>query len=106
MKSVGTEFEKTPELAGRCGRPEREFLHEGCFFGGYEGFKSFIKGGEVGVAGDRVEGSVVAVVTLVFPDVNFDGQQRKVGLLIEKYQKYHSLRPLFSSFLPGGRGSP
>lgn len=30
----------------------------------------FVEGGEVGVAGDGVEGGVVAVVALIFPDVD------------------------------------
>jgi hypothetical protein len=31
-----------------------------------------VEGGEFGVVGDAVEGGVVAVVTLVFPDVDYD----------------------------------
>jgi hypothetical protein len=31
-----------------------------------------VKGGEFGVVGDAVEGGVVAVVALVFPDVDYD----------------------------------
>lgn len=39
---------------------------------GYEGFEFAVEGGEVGVGGDGVEGGVVAVVALVFPDVDLD----------------------------------
>lgn len=106
VKSVGPQFEKAPESAWRCGGPEGEFLHEGCLFGGYEGFKRFVEGGEVRMAGDGVEGGMVAVVALVFPDVDFDCQQRYVRQPIDAYQRCHSLRLLFSSFLPDGHGSP
>ena len=106
VKSVGAEFEEAAELSGRCGGPEGEFLHERGFFGGDEGFKLAVESGEVRVTGDGVEGGVVAVITLVFPDVDFDCKYRYVRRFIEAYQRYHSLPLLFSSFLPGGHGSP
>lgn len=70
MEGVGAKFKDAAELAGSCGGPEGEFLHEGCSFGGYEGFQLLVKGGEVGVRGDGVEGVMVTVVPLIFPDVN------------------------------------
>ena len=35
-----------------------------------EGFEMFVEGGEVWMRGDRVERGMVALVTLVFPDVD------------------------------------
>lgn len=69
-------------MAGRCGGPEGKFLHEGGFFGCDERFESLVEGGEVRMVGDGVEGGVVAAVALVFPDVDFGGQQRLVGGLV------------------------
>lgn len=70
MEGVGAEFEDAAELARAGGGPEGEFLHERGAFGGYEGFEFLVEGGEVGVVGDAVERVVVAVVALVFPDMN------------------------------------
>ena len=69
VQSVGTKFEDAAELAGSGGGPERELLHEGGAFGGYELFKFVVKFGKVGVRGDGVERVVVAVIALIFPDV-------------------------------------
>lgn len=70
MQGVGAEFEDAAELAGGGGGPEGEFLHERGAFGFDEGFEFLVEGGEVGVVGDAVEGVVVPVIALVFPDVN------------------------------------
>jgi hypothetical protein len=58
-------------LAGGGGGPEGEFLHEGGAFAVNEGFEFLVEGGEIGVVVDGVEGIVVAVITLVFPDVDY-----------------------------------
>jgi hypothetical protein len=71
MQSIGAELEEAAELARWCGRPEGEFLHEGDTLGSYEFLEGFVEGGEVGVLGDGVERGVVAVIALVFPDVNW-----------------------------------
>ena len=70
MEGVGAEFEEAAEVARGGGGPEGEFLHEGGFFVGDEGFEFAVEGGEVGVVLDGVEGGVVAVVSLVFPYVD------------------------------------
>jgi hypothetical protein len=71
MEGVGAELEETTETARWGGGPEGEFLHERCLFGVDEGFEMFVEGGEFGVIGDAVEGGMVAVVALVFPDVDY-----------------------------------
>jgi hypothetical protein len=47
-------------------------LHQGGALAIDEGFEFVVEVGEFGVAGDAVEGSVITVVTLVFPDVDYD----------------------------------
>ena len=49
-------------------------MHERGVLGCYEGFEFLVESGEVGVVGNGVEGVVVSVVSLVFPDVDCPGQ--------------------------------
>ena len=72
MQCVGSEFKEAAEFPRRCGGPEGEFLHQRGVFGGDEGFELGVEGGKVGMGGDRVEGGVVTLVALVFPDVDYD----------------------------------
>ena len=67
---IRAEFEEAAELPRGCGGPEGEFLHEGGGAGGYEGFELLFEGGVVWVGGDGMKGGVVAMVALVFPDVD------------------------------------
>jgi hypothetical protein len=46
-------------------------LHEGGALGFDEGLKFLVEGGEFGVVCDAVEGVVVSVIALVFPDMDF-----------------------------------
>lgn len=70
IQCVGAKFEKTAEGTRWCGWPEGELLHQGCLFRSDEFFKMLVEGGEVGMGGNRVKGGVVALVALVFPDVD------------------------------------
>ena len=45
-------------------------MHEGVSLGVYEGLELCVEGGELGVIGDGVQGVVVAVIALVFPDMD------------------------------------
>jgi len=45
-------------------------LHEGGAFAVDEGFEFLVEGGEVGVVVDGVKGVVVAMIALVFPDMD------------------------------------
>ena len=49
-------------------------MHQGGVLGCYKGFEFLVESGEVRVVGNRVEGVVVAVVSLVLPDVDCAGQ--------------------------------
>ena len=73
MEGVGAEFEQAAELAGRSGGPEGEFLHQGGLFVVDEGLEVGVEGGEFRVGCDGVEGGMVALVALVFPDMNWMG---------------------------------
>lgn len=70
MESVGSEFEEATQCTRRCRGPEGEFLHQRRLLRGDEFLKFGVEGGEVGVGGDGVERSVVALIALVFPDVD------------------------------------
>lgn len=71
VQGVGAKFEKTAEGARWCGGPEGELLHQRCLFRSDELFETLVEGGEVGMGGNRVKGGVVALVALVFPDVDY-----------------------------------
>ena len=71
MKGVGTQFEDAAQLTRWGGRPEREFLHQRGALGVDEGFDLLIKGREFGVMVNSVQGVVVTVVALVFPDMDY-----------------------------------
>jgi hypothetical protein len=67
---VGAQLEEPAELA-RGGRgPEREFLHKRRIFRDDELLEFLVECREVGVPGDVVERGMVAVVPLIFPDVD------------------------------------
>ena len=71
MQRVGAQLEEAAELARRRRRPEGEFLHQRGVLGVDKGLEGFVERGEFGMRGDVVEGGVVAVVALVFPDVDW-----------------------------------
>ena len=112
VQGVGAEFEEAAEFAGRCGGPEGELLHQGGFFVGYKAFEVDVEVGEFGVRGDAVEGGMVAVVALVFPDmdctacVRQDSIMSMVYVLRRSHRTCHSRPLLFSNSLPDVRGSP
>jgi hypothetical protein len=71
VQRVGAQLEYTAQLArGGCG-PEGKFLHQRHTFAGYEGFELGIKRREVGMVGDGMEGVMVAMIALVFPNMDF-----------------------------------
>ena len=81
MQGVGAEFKKSTELPGRGSGPEGELLHERGLFVCDELFEMGVKGREVGMGGDRMERGMVAVVALVFPDVDCNkGSQTRANL--------------------------
>ena len=70
VEGVGAKFEEAAELAGCGGGPEGEFLHQGGVLGRDESLEVFVECRELWVGGDRVKGCVIALVALVFPDVD------------------------------------
>ena len=72
MEGVRAELKETTEFPRRCSRPEGEFLHEGRLFVSYQLFEVGIKGRKLRMRGDGVEGCVIAMVSLVFPDMNYE----------------------------------
>ena len=46
---------------------------------GDEGFELGVEGREIRMGGNGVEGGVVAVIALVFPDVYYDGYQLPIA---------------------------
>ena len=108
VQSVGAEFEEAAELAGWGGGPEGEFLHQGGLLVGDEGFELGVEGGKVRVGGDGVEGGVIAVVALVFPDVDYLNHQQLLPVharhVPPPYQRYHNPLLPFSNCRPGGHG--
>jgi len=71
VQGVRAEFEDAAEGAGRGGGPEGEFLHKGCSLCCYERFELVVKIGKFWVRGDRVKGGLIAMVALIFPDVDY-----------------------------------
>lgn len=71
VQRVRAELKEAAELAGRGGRPEGEFLHQGRVFRLDQAAQLAVEGGVFGVLGDRVQGGMVALVTLVLPNVNY-----------------------------------
>jgi hypothetical protein len=70
MQGVGAQFEETAELAGRGGGPEGELLHEGAGLRVDQLLELVVKRREGGVGGDGMKRSVIAMITLVFPNMN------------------------------------
>ena len=70
VQRVRAELEQTAELAGRRGGPEAELLHQRAVLPADQAPKLAIKLGELGVLCDGVERGVVALVALVFPDMD------------------------------------
>lgn len=71
VQRVGAKLEKAAELAGWGGWPEAELLHQRGALALDELLESLVEGGEVGMARDRMQGGVIALVSLVFPDVDY-----------------------------------
>ena len=71
MKCVGTQFKDAAQLTRWGGGPEGEFLHQRGALGVDEGFDFLVEGREFGVMVNSVQGVVVTVVALVFPDMDY-----------------------------------
>jgi hypothetical protein len=70
VQCVRAQFEETAKLAGWGGRPEAELLHQRRPFAFDELLKSLVKGREVGMVGNRVQGGMITLVFLVLPNVD------------------------------------
>lgn len=70
VESVGAQLKEATELSRGGGGPEREFLHKRGLLLCDQGFEFFVKGRKVRVRGDAVERGVVAIVALIFPNVD------------------------------------
>jgi len=81
MKSVRSQFEETPELAWRCGGPERKFLHQRSLFGIDEGLELRFVCRVLGMMVSSVQGRMIAMVSLVFPNMNCTSDQLHPGQL-------------------------
>lgn len=79
VQRVRAEFEEAAQLARRSGRPEGKLLHERAALGVDERLQFGIKIGELGVVLDGVERGVVALISLVLPNVNCGA----VGLVLD-----------------------
>lgn len=71
VQCVRSQFEKAAQLAGRGGGPETEFLHQGRLLLFDQRSELAVEFGVLGVLRDGVQGTVVAGVTLVLPDVDW-----------------------------------
>ena len=70
MQSVGAKLEEATKFSRRCGWPEGEFLHEGRLFVGYQLFEVGIECRKFRVGSDGVERCMVAVISLILPNVD------------------------------------
>ena len=71
VKRVGAEFKDTTELSGRCGGPERKFLHERNLLRVDHGAELLVEFSKLGIVRDAMARLVVTLVLLVFPDVDY-----------------------------------
>lgn len=72
MQRVRSELKNTAELSGRSCGPERKLLHQRNVLTVNERVELAVKLGKAGIVRDGVSRVVVALVFLVFPDVNCD----------------------------------
>lgn len=70
VESVGAKLEETTQLAGRCGGPEAELLHQRRLLVIDQSPKLAVKFGEFGVMRNGVQRAVVSTISLVFPNVD------------------------------------
>lgn len=70
MQGIGPKLEQSAEATRRGGRPERELLHERSLLALDQALELAVKVAEFGVLRDIVQRGVVALVALVFPNVN------------------------------------
>ena len=103
VKRIGPQLEDTAELTWWGSGPEAEFLHQRRLLGRDEGLELMIKLGELGMVRDRVQRSMVALVSLVLPDVYWP---RRVsvpavisfrGAVEATHQRYRSRQPRSAS---------
>ena len=74
VQRVRAQLKEATEAARRGGWPEAELLHQGAMFVADQGAQLLVEVGVLGVIGDGVQGGVVALVALVFPDVDWGSQ--------------------------------
>lgn len=70
VQGVGSQFEQAAKLAGRCCWPERKLLHKRGAFRVDERFQLMIKFGEFRVVLNSIKRRVIALVSLVLPDMD------------------------------------
>lgn len=69
VERVGAQLKDAAELSGRGRWPERELLHERGLFAANQAAELLFKGWIFRVAGDGVQGGMIALIALIFPDV-------------------------------------
>src|SRR3569833_188988 len=70
VEGVGAELEEAAKLSGRRRWPEGELLHERGVLVANERFQLVVEVGEIGLIGDGMKGGMIALVSLIFPDMD------------------------------------
>ena len=70
MKRVGSKLKKSSKLAWRGCGPKRKLLHERCALGVDQVLELGVEFRKFGMVLDGIQRSVVALVSLVFPDMH------------------------------------
>ena len=103
MKDIRTELKDSTEVARRCGRPERELLHQ-VGATAFQEFRKLLLEFLVDRGLEAVERAMIAGVSLVLPDVNFKQLVlpcfKMEGRLA--HQRYPDRQPQSSSCPPDG----